>query len=849
MKAEQYLADAEEKQYTEFLGALCSQFATEGSDLRNRQLAGLHVKNLIAARESAAIESKRKRWEECPDEIKRSAIAAFLQALSSPHPNISHTSAQVIAAYASVDIPAGRFPELLTTLCNNVQDAAVPELTKISSLEAIGYTCEQLDPEQVTTDQTNGILTAIIGGMQGSMTDSIRKAATEALKNTVDLACDNFEKETERDMIMQSIKTSATTCTDPKVRGEAFDCLVVVGELYYHLLSSYIMDIFQYTTHAIKTEDDDVGKKAIEFWLQVCEEEVERKERIEDGEQGIEYFDLMKRSYPNLLPIIMENTLNKQAEDVDDDEWNMYQAGCLFIKNLALCLGDEVLDILVPFVTTNFTSTDWRFKEAAISVFGFIMEGPTPQKLHPLIQQAMPLLLGLTTDESDHVSVAALWTLSQICEFHSTALNPTDLNPIMTNVMQALERESPMLVEKACLVVINIALACEDDADADTNLISFFFMALMQKLLTVAQRPDLIDTNAVHSLYEAALNIIMFSAKDMHQFVKDILNECLSRLELCTSPANANMPVNERHKLQGSLCGIIGVCIEKCSAEDITLELADRLMQALLLVVKDTKSSTLSEGYYAICKLTTVMEDDFSRYVVHLNPFLLAALDNYEDKGSCTHVIAILGDLYRALMPKEEDPNAPAVHPMAAFSDEIMRKVLMLLQSTNAAKTLKPHAISLFSDVVLALKKDFHRYSDSVMNMLANASGTELSPDAEDEEHDEFVWELREKIVEVYAAIFIAFREDGVQDMIFQHVNNIVGFSLTWSMHPGRTDDVLKHSVALLGDLVEAYGTKISQQFVQHDGVKNLIQTAQSSQSEELRQYAKWTSDIITNCK
>ena len=132
---------------------------------------------------------------------------------------------------------------------------------KISSLEAIGYTCEQLDPEQVTTDQTNTILQAIVGGMRSTMTDAIRKAATEALKNTVDLACDNFEKETDRVLIMNSIKESATTCKDSKAREEAFDCLVVVGELYYHLLSSHITDIFQYTTNAIKTESDDVGKK------------------------------------------------------------------------------------------------------------------------------------------------------------------------------------------------------------------------------------------------------------------------------------------------------------------------------------------------------------------------------------------------------------------------------------------------------------------------------------------------------------------------------------------------------------------------------------------------------------
>ena len=194
-KAEKYLSDAEEQQYTEFLGALCTEFATEGGELHSRQLAGLQIKNMIIMKNLKGRMAKEQRWEATPHDIKSQAIAAFLQALNSPHPNVSHTSAQVIGAYGAVDIPAKRFPELLVTLCGNVGDAAAPELVKVSSLEAIGYMCEALVQrnESVTSDQTNGILTAIIGGMQPTMSDDIRKAATKALENTLEFAEKNFE--------------------------------------------------------------------------------------------------------------------------------------------------------------------------------------------------------------------------------------------------------------------------------------------------------------------------------------------------------------------------------------------------------------------------------------------------------------------------------------------------------------------------------------------------------------------------------------------------------------------------------------------------------------------------------
>ena len=108
--------------------------------------------------------------------------------------------------------------------------------------------------------------------------------------------------------------------------------------------------------------------------------------------------------------------------------------------------------------------------------------------------------------------------------------------------MGALDRESPMLVEKASMVVINIALACEEQAEESTNMLSYFFTHIMTKLLTVAVRPDLQDTNATHALYEAAINVVMFAAKDMYGFIKDILVECVQRLEIALNP-NTSMQI------------------------------------------------------------------------------------------------------------------------------------------------------------------------------------------------------------------------------------------------------------------------------------------------------------------
>ena len=804
--------------------------------------------------------AKEQRWEATPHDIKSQAIAAFLQALNSPHPNVSHTSAQVIGAYGAVDIPAKRFPELLVTLCGNVGDAAAPELVKVSSLEAIGYMCEALVQrnESVTSDQTNGILTAIIGGMQPTMSDDIRKAATKALENTLEFAEKNFENENERTMIMRSIKESATTCRDADVRETAYNCLLKVGEEYYHLLQPYIQDIFTYTTNAMKTDEDDVGKAAISFWIAVCEEEARLKEDMENGDQSAKdnYLKIMENVFPHLLPVVMESTLTKQSDDLDDyldeERWEIYDAGGERILQLAYCIGDLILEdkSLMPFVFTNFSSQDPRMQDAAITVFGKVVEHCSEERMHPLIGQALPVLLEHTQNPNIHVCSAAYFTLGQICEHHPKAVAGVQVGPIVERAMLGLGRESSFIVDVAANVVNQIALACEGEADKDTNVLSPLFTPLLMKILTVAQRTDL-NNKVVQSLYWVSSTVIRNSAQDVHQAVKDILVECVNRLERTMS---ASADKEERYRLQESLCDVLQACVYKHEKEEVTYELADRMMHALLTLCKDPESSILSSVYYAIGEICKVMEENFARYVEHLMPFLLSALgpDHYasDDGKVVLQTIPIIEDLYRGLAVKDENDkvvvsNEP--HPLQKYSDEIVGSILKLLESNDAVQTLKPLAISLFVEMSMFLLKDFSRYHESVLVVLDQAAKTQLSEDEEDPDHDEFVWEIRSSIIEVSTAIFIAYRDVDMQDMVLHWVQPIITHALKWTSEEGLTDEVLKNAVALIGDVVVTYRSNapLIQQLRSHKAVGDLIEYCSRNENQDIREYGEWTAKAL----
>lgn len=58
-----------------------------------------------------------------------------MEAIKSNVKEVSHTSAQVLAAYGAVDIPRGEWPNLLAALFHYISSPDVHEVCKVASLE------------------------------------------------------------------------------------------------------------------------------------------------------------------------------------------------------------------------------------------------------------------------------------------------------------------------------------------------------------------------------------------------------------------------------------------------------------------------------------------------------------------------------------------------------------------------------------------------------------------------------------------------------------------------------------------------------------------------------------------
>lgn len=110
----------------------------------------------------------------------------------------------------------------------------------------------------------------------------------------------------------------ATQVQDTQVQVAALQCLVKIMTLYYQHMEFYMNQaLFAITMAAMKSPVDDVALQGIEFWSNVCDEEVdlaiEASEASELGRppQRTSRF-YAKGALQYLVPVLIE-TLTKQV--------------------------------------------------------------------------------------------------------------------------------------------------------------------------------------------------------------------------------------------------------------------------------------------------------------------------------------------------------------------------------------------------------------------------------------------------------------------------------------------------------------------------------------------------------
>lgn len=827
--AENFFREADAHNPALFLSLLSAELANEEKPVEARKLAGVILKNALTAKDEQRRHQLEEKWIGMDTQAKEKIKETLLKTLSSPVVEAHQTAAQVVSKIAHIEIPRNAWPQLIQHLLANMlqQDDNLKE----STLQTLGYIAEEIDSE-ILQYQANEILTAVCQGIQHPK-NSIKLAGLNALFNALEFIKANFDKEVERNYIMQVVCDSAVFLEDSKVRASAMECIVKISALYYDKLAPYMQKLFNITLEAIKKDEDQVAQQAVEFWSTVCDEEIILQEEAEEAAELKIQPERLSQNFIRgalkyLVPILTE-TLTKQEDEPDEDTWNVAMAAGTCLSLVALTVTEEIVPIVMPFVQQHINSENWKLREAATLAFGAILEGPKGA-ISQLITSAMPVLLTHMNDPVVYVKDTTAWTIGRVCQLH-----PHAIGGILPSVVQALLQhlqDSPRVAANVCWAIHNLALAYEDEQDKQTSGLSPFFPQLLETLTMTTDREDADENNLRTSAYESINVLIQNGAKDTYPIIHQALPVFISRFEKTFSmEVSSADDKEEQSELQSLLCGVLQVITQKIG--ESVKNYSDQLMTLLLQVFNAKSASVHEEAMMTVGAIANAVEIDFEKYMPHFLPFLTMGLRNYEEYQVCSVAVGVVGDIARALGPK-----------ISSYCDEIVSILLQNLQNPHLNRNVKPPILSAFGDIALAISSEFSKYLPVVMTVLQQASQTTV--DQNDYDLVDYLNQLREGILESYTGIIQGLRSDDSSESFVPYANHAINFIGFVYNDPNKSESVTRSSLGVLGDMVHALGSKVKPQLQQQTWIKPLIDECLSSDNPTTQDLARWAKDIIS---
>jgi len=854
-QAQQFLEQAAQSNLPQLIRTLSEVLYHGGNSAVCRQQAGVQLKNFLYTNDESLRSQYEERWLAMPEDVRLATKQNVLGALGTESFRPS-AAAQCVQMIAVVELPRGLWPGLVSTLVQNVTNPASTEMMKESTLQAIGYICQDVEHRWME-ESANEILTAIVHGMRrDEASNTVRLAATTALFNSLEFTNANFSRDDERNYIMQVV-CEATQSADPQVKVASLQCLVKIMSLYYQFMEAYMgQALFAITLDAMKNETDEVALQGIEFWSNVCDEEVdlmmEAAEATEVGrppEQVSRFY--AKGALQFLVPELMIR-LTKQDEFDDEDDWNPCKAAGVCMMLLASCCENDIVPHVLPFVKDNIKSQDWRHRDAALMSFGSILEGPETEQLKPVVDSAMQFLIDAMKDQSVVVKDTAAWTIGRVCELiPEAAINPNTLQPLLEALVSGLASE-PRVASNVCWAFTSLAEAAYDKAETDdeetpaTYSLSAFFDPIVEKLLWTTGREDAGSSNLRAAAYEALMEMVKNSPRDCYPTVQKTTLIILERLQQVLQMESHIQSQSDRvqfNDLQSLLCATLQSVLRKVEPAHAP-QISDNIMTALLQMFQSSAQSrsggVQEDALMAVATLVEVLGDGFIKYMDAFKPYLLIGLRNTAEYQVCYAAVGLVGDICRALVTR-----------ILQWSDEIMEVLLTNLGDNSVHRSVKPQILSVFGDMALATGPEFRKYLDHILQALMQASQAQV--DRSDPDMLDYLNELREGCLEAYTGIIQGLKGDGQVPsgdltIVQPHVAYIVQFITVVARDSEHSDASVAASAGLIGDLCAAFGRDIVT-LLDVEPISELLTVGRRSKTSKTKTLSTWATKEIRKLK
>uniref|UniRef100_A0A7S1X4C3 Importin subunit beta-1/Transportin-1-like TPR repeats domain-containing protein n=1 Tax=Tetraselmis chuii TaxID=63592 RepID=A0A7S1X4C3_9CHLO len=577
---------------------------------------------------------------------------------------------------------------------------------------------------------------------------------------------------------------------------------------------------------------------------------------LEDGDSSVVNHNFSKAALQSLVPILLAQLIKQEeGSEGDDSIWDIAVASGACITLLAACCCDEIIPCIMPFVQANISKKtapeDWRLREAATTAFGAILDGPSHAQLQPLVEQGLGYLMVATKDENAYVRHTTLWCIGQIFLY----LQGVDggisiLTPHIQGVLNVLKHaleDTPSIATRACFAICELSACYEGVAESP---LTPYFQDIVTLLLATADRPVHDSTNLAMAAFEAINDMVRNSGGDTILILGNLMQVIIQKLQAIIVPANTVDQAEKLSQLQGYLCGVLQVIIQKLAMEDPTknrtasvavLQCADELMRTFIAVFHN-RGVVFDEALLAVGALTVPCGKNFNNYMQAFYPILESGLKNFEDWQVCIASVGLVGDIARAI--GEE---------LVPYCKQIMTILWGHLVNSKVHRNVKPQILSVFGDIALQIGDRFEPYMADTFQMLNSAARMAGELQHTSEDMIDYNNQLRQGILEAYTGIFQGMTAAKINQWLyqsgenFQHVVFIIDFieKIAGDVD-GSDEEVTKAAVGLLGDVASTVHN-IGVTFKTKNFYVSLITSCSQSADETLASTARWAGQAIQN--
>jgi importin subunit beta-1 len=496
-------------------------------------------------------------------------------------------------------------------------------------------------------------------------------------------------------------------------------------------------------------------------------------------------------------------------------------------------VGDAVLEHIMPLVMQNITNQDWHLREAATYAFGAIMDGCSVEAVGQYAAQSLPTLVKMVHEEQhSKTRETAAWTLSRVCEYQYPAVPKESMDHIVRAALTGLGDQQGGVCHQCCTILHKIALNQSDtDENAPTNMLSGYFNTVLQELTKTSGRPDHQENNLRMASHEALNLWIENSAVDCLQTITALLPPILQRLQ-----STLTMQLSEQTELHPRLLSTVNVCLNRLDSSDtnvrpnLALNFCDQVMQAALTILSSNNDAPVAEAecLLVIMAVITATEENFAKYLSASYPFIKKAIEKTDAINVSKCAIAIMGDAAASLGQQ-----------MLPYCDDIMESFVKILRNGMVEKAIKLTVFTSFGSIALSIGPSFEKYLPVVMTLMREAASVQLGNTA-DEETLEYMTDLRSEIMSSYTCILQGMNDHQRQAQLLPYIQGMFEVIQTVVAMENGDDEVMNHTVGLVGDMAEIFGNQISGLLQQYQApIQKCLNIVMNSDDNQVAQFAQ----------